>query len=360
MATIYGDTAGRLVARAKAQTLTGVDGENNYLYGDAYEIKNMRGGNDVLTGGTLSQFNFLHGDASNLSESQGGNDLLIGGDFSLYNVLYGDAVAMSDSQGGNDVANGGNNTDVNLLYGDALLMFDSAGGNDTLTGGANSGVQKNILYGDGFQIYNSQGGNDALIGGISSGSNLLYGDAYTMNGSRGGNDVLTGDANSYSNELFGDALYISAGQGGDDILIAHAAPSSGDFLTNNKIYGDAKNHVGGNVLCGNDRLISGTGNDAMWGDIAYSGYGNSPIDLTRVTTGHDVFVFSANNGNDMIHDFRQGEDKIELLGIGVDSFDALAASHLSQGSTNSIITFGSNMITVIGVTELTAADFLFS
>jgi hypothetical protein len=331
METIYGDTEGTLETRAKAQTLTGVSGENNYLYGDAFLIDDGRGGNDVLTGGNLSQLNYLYGDASKLSESQGGNDLLIGGDFSLYNFLYGDAVVMSNSRGGNDVANGGNNSDFNYIYGDS------------------------------FQIFNSQGGNDVLMGGINSGSNLLHGDANYMDDSQGGNDVLTGDANSSFNKLYGDAVYISAGQGGNDILIAHAIPSSGDFVTNNQLYGDARNHVGGEVLCGNDRLISGTGSDAMWGDIAYSGYGNSALDLTRVTTGHDVFVFAANNGNDTIHDFRQGEDKIELQGVGVASFDALMTqSHLSLDSANSVITFGTNTITVIGVTELTAADFMFT
>lgn len=74
-----------------------------------------------------------------------------------------------------------------------------------------------------------------------------------------------------------------------------------------------------------------------------------------------MFFFSANNGADTIHDFRQGEDKIELKGIGGASFDALiTGSNLSQQNTNTVITFGSNTITVIGVTELTAADFLFT
>jgi hypothetical protein len=249
MATIYGDMEGEgtLEARAKAQTLTGVDGEINYIYGDAYLIEGTRGGNDVLTGGASSRFNFLYGDGNQMSASHGGNDVLTGGASSLINYIYGDAYNMSESHGGND------------------------------------------------------------------------------------------------------------------ILIASDNPDTGAFVTNNRLYGDALYHLNGNVICGNDRLVSGTGNDDMWGDVAYSGYTSGPVDLNRVTTGHDIFVFSANNGNDTIHDFRQGEDKIELQGIGVESFDALmAASHLSQGDTNTVITFGSNTITVIGITELSAADFLFT
>ena len=321
MSTIYGDAEGTLETRAKGQTLVGIDGDTNIIYGDSYEIENRQGGNDVLNAGTLSPLNYLYGDAFELSKSRGGNDLLIGGDFSYSNYLCGDAFVMSDSQGGNDVLTGGANSTANQLHGDAAQMFDSTGGNDTLTGGANAGSRGNFLYGDAYEMFNSQGGND----------------------------VLTGDANSYSNELYGDAKEISAGQGGNDILIAHAIPSAGGFVTNNQLYGDAKYHFADNV------------NDDMWGDIAYSGYANEPVDLTRVTTGHDVFVFSANNGNDTIHDFRHGEDKIELQGVGVTSFDALmAGSHLSQDSTNSVITFGTNTITVVGVTELTAADFMFT
>jgi hypothetical protein len=361
MATIYGDTEGMLEERSKGQTLTGIEGAINFIYGDAYLIKNNRGGNDVLTGGALSWINLMYGDADTLSDSRGGNDVLIGGDFSTSNFLYGDAYAMSDSRGGNDVINGGSNAYRNFLYGDSAFMFDSQGGNDVLIGGANTGLNINLLFGDGRNIFNSHGGNDVLTGGSHSDSNILHGDALSMFDSQGGNDLLTGDTNSHFNELYGDALYISAGRGGNDILIAHANPSSGDFTTNNQLYGDAKIHEAGNVLCGNDRMVSGTGNDDMWGDIAYSGYNSGPVDLTRVTTGQDVFIFSTNNGNDTIHDFRQGEDKIELQGIGVDSFDALmAASHLSQNSMNSVITFGDNTITVIGVTELTAADFLFT
>lgn len=389
MAPIYGDTEGTLESRAKAQTLTGTDGETNYIYGDAevifyrqggndkitgginaignylfgdaYSLNYGQGGNDVLTGGTNSIRNILYGDAYEIYDSQGGNDILTGGASSEINGLFGDAQQMSGSRGGNDVLTGGNYSNNNVLYGDADSMLDSQGGNDVLTGGANDGFQYNLLLGDARQMENSQGGNDVLRGGSSSFSNFLFGDALSMFYSQGGNDVLTGDANSYFNELYGDAFQIAFSRCGSDILIASASPSSSTFVANNKLYGDAKNYAGGDVLCGNDRLVSGTGNDDMWGDIAYSGDGSSPIDLTRVTTGHDVFVFAANNGNDTIHDFRQGEDKIELQGVGVASFDELMGGfHLSQDTANTVITFGSNTITVIGVTELTAADFLFT
>jgi Ca2+-binding RTX toxin-like protein len=290
-------------------------------------------------------------------DSWGGNDVLIGGASSNNNRLYGDAYEMSGGQGGNDALTGGSNSLINTLHGDAYTMSGGQGGNDVLIGGALSFF--NFLYGDALTMSDSQGGNDVLTGGNNSAANFLYGDAGQMSDSQGGNDVLTGGNNSVKNFLFGDASQMSDSRGGNDILSASDNLISGSFGTQNSLYGDAQYHVTGNVICGNDRLISGTGNDAMWGDIAGSGVGNSTIDLTRVTTGQDIFVFSANNGTDTIHDFRHGEDKIELNGIGVASFDELM-SHLQSGETNTVITFESNTITVIGVTEMTAADFLFT
>lgn len=329
MTTIYGDMEGTLEGRAKGQTLTGDDEKYNFLYGDTYRIENAKGGNDVLIGGANSYLNVLYGDAYQIFNSLGGNDVLTGGASSYTNILYGDAEQMSHSQGGNDVLIGGDISSYNILQGDADQMYHSKGGNDLLTGG--SGSYANFLYGDAYQMFHSQGGNDVLIGGALSEYNLL----------------------------FGDAIILSDSQGGNDILIASDNPISGSFVSINHLFGDAQYHWTDDAICGNDRLISGTGNDDMWGDIAFSEFYGYPIDLTRVTTGHDVFVFSSNNGNDTIHDFRQGEDKIELQGMSVASFDALM-THLQTVDTNTVITFESNTITVIGVTELTAADFLFT
>ena len=196
-----------------------------------------------------------------------------------------------------------------------------------------------------------------LTGGAQSSENILYGDAYYMSNSQGGNDLLAGGVGSKANMLYGDASTFDGNTvGGNDILIA--GDRSVSVVTTNSLYGDGKDSVTGNVICGNDRLISGTGDDAMWGDIANSDYG-AVIDLSRITTGRDVFVFSNNNGTDFIHDFRHGEDKIDLHGIaGVNSFNAITPLEVSGADT--VIRFGSNTITVIGVTDLAAADFLFS
>ena len=111
MAIIHGDDdEGALDVRAKGQNLVGIDGETNFLFGDAESINNSKGGNDVLTGGTGGagyQVNYLYGDAYSMYDSKGGNDVLTGGAGSTFNILYGDATNMYNSQGGNDVLNGG-------------------------------------------------------------------------------------------------------------------------------------------------------------------------------------------------------------------------------------------------------------
>jgi hypothetical protein len=61
----------------------------------------------------------------------------------------------------------------------------------------------------------------------------------------------------------------------------------------------------------------------------------------------------------MIFDFRHGEDKIELSGIaGINDFSSL---QIDSVSGDSIITLGTgDSITVTGIRELQAEDFIFS
>ena len=164
------------------------------------------------------------------------------------------------------------------------------------------------------------------------------GDAYqTSQGhSTGGNDTLIGGIAGFGNTLVGDIAWVFDGasvQGGDDRLVSAA-----------------------NTL------------DDMWGDV------QTIVDGT-VAGGRDTFAFSHNNGNDIIHDFHQGEDIIELDGFlhmsqnGAAHMSLKAASQLldfsikvvdanHDGSTDSVIHFdASNSVTVLGVAHLTAQDF---
>jgi hypothetical protein len=98
--------------------------------------------------------------------------------------------------------------------------------------------------------------------------------------------------------------------------------------------------------------------------------------------GHDTFAFAPNNGNDFVYDFCQGEDYIELAGFYKGPIpDNAAAAYLPAQALisfsdlniqmvdtdgngvvdSSVIDFYANTndsVTVYGVTNLTASDFL--
>jgi Ca2+-binding RTX toxin-like protein len=249
---------------------------------------------------------------------------------------------------GNDILNGVRGQD-NLIYGDTSDTLSAGpGGNDTITGGANG---TNTIYGDAETImgHAGSGGADTLIGGTNS-INTLVGDADTTLGApNGGNDTLIG------------------GVGGSNTLI-------GDFVD-----------AGGGASGGTDRLVSAPNTtDDMWGDFQTVGGGNPQF-------GADTFVFGQHNGNDVIHDFQQGLDTIEIdtspLPIvpiqALDHIPPHALDHIptqavsnfptsfadltiqlvdanNDGITDSVIHFdANNSVTVLNVTGLTAADFHF-
>lgn len=262
------------------------------------------------------------------------------------------------------------------LFGDDDVDFNALfglGGDDTLIGGNNS---FNYLYGDFGQdavaLSTFTGGDDILTGGDSS-TNSLYGDFEDFIGYEstltGGNDILTGGDTSF-NYLYGDSQFLSLENstftGGDDIL------TGGDNGTN-YLYGDvqlAEVEDGGTFTGGNDILISGTGTDHMWGDGGVVG---------DATGGSDVFVFLADNGEDIIHDFEQGEDLIDisallqtLLPAGLSkvidklpeqAVEAILSAKLDIEvvGDDSVIDFGDgNSVTVLGVADLTSSDFLLA
>ncbi len=119
-----------------------------------------------------------------------------------------------------------------------------------------------------------QAGNDILYGNMED--DTLFGDE--------GNDILYGDMGD--DTLFeggNDRLY---GNAGDDILFGNAG--------NDTLYGGK----------GNDFLLGGEGDDLLSGDLG--------DDTLAGGNGRDIFVLQSNSGSDIILDFIDGEDFLEL------------------------------------------------
>ncbi|CAK27812.1 Uncharacterized protein wiht hemolysin-type calcium-binding regions [Synechococcus sp. RCC307] len=264
------------------------------------ENVNVGGGNDVVTGNK----------AANTLNGQNGND-------SLYGQL------------GNDTINGGSGRDTAVFSGlknrinlnttrwqntgdgrDRLISIENVnagGGNDVVTGNKAA----NTLNGqNGNDVLYGAAGNDRLLGGRgddrlhgNSGRDYLYGDSgydqlYGYSGNdilKGGdgNDLLYGGTGFYMKErgTGNDNLF---GQGGDDWL--YGSDGSDELFG-----GSGDDHLYGDL--GNDKLVGGQGKDKLWGQA-----------------GRDTFVLTKGVGHDRIMDFKDGQDRIQLLGSGISTF----------------------------------------
>jgi len=156
------------------QILNGVDGTDNFIYGDT---------NLTVFGNT----------------GPGGNDTITGGANGT-NTIYGDADTIMGNQGfgGNDIITGGTNS-INVLVGDAIHFAGPAkGGNDTITGGVGG---SNTLIGDGIDTNGPEsGGNDRLVSADNTTDNM-WGDF--QSGGTGGQDTFVFDRNN-GNDIIHD------------------------------------------------------------------------------------------------------------------------------------------------------------
>lgn len=238
------------------------------------------------------------------------------------NVLFGLGGAdILQGGAGADTALGGIGNDQLLGLGGADLL-QGEDGDDTVAGGEGSdrlygGAGRDSLAGEaGDDRAYGGAGNDSLNGGTDN--DRLYGDA--------GNDQMRGDAGA--DQLSGGA--------GDDRLYGGATT---DFLIggldNDRLYGGLGNDrltgdAGADSLAGeagNDRLYGGAGNDRLYGgadsDRIDGGAGNDL--LTGGLGGRDVFVFTADAGRDVIADFDNVGDRIDLRSYTATSAELRAA-----------------------------------
>jgi len=343
--------------------------------------------NLTLTGTALNATgNFLNntltGDAQkNVLNGASGEDTLAGGldsDTYVYNSV-GDAIIEN--------ANAGLADTVIAFINVSALMANVE--NVTLAGSATSAVGNelnNVLTGNALDNTLTGGlGNDQLNGAV-------------------GADTLIGGAgdDAYLVENAGDVVVENPGEGNDVVYTWVSLPSLFDNVEratiigpgdlditgnglDNRLYGNDDNNVlsggdGADILGGlggNDHLIGGAGRDLLTGGA-----------------GNDVFVYqsisdSGTSGasRDIINDFTQGEDRIDVSAIdadtitdgqqqfsfiGTNAFDHTAGEirydliDNASGTDYTIISLdvdgdglADSQITLVGLVTLTQNDFIF-
>ena len=78
--------------------------------------------------------------------------------------------------------------------------------------------------------------------------------------------------------------------------------------------------------------------------------------------GGDTFVFGRDHGNDVITDFANGEDRIDLRAFSVANFSDLTVTSDENGVTIDLSAYGGGTILLQGldIDDLDASDFIFS
>ncbi|NBE05974.1 calcium-binding protein [Paragemmobacter ruber] len=291
--------------------------------------------NAIVSDATLSD------DVSNFGTISGNVVLSDGAQSVMFNA--GSILGTVDLRGGNDNYRAGANGTV------SEGVFGGAG-NDTLSGGG----LDDLLYGDvgfdrliggaGDDVQNGGANNDTLLGG--AGDDTLDGGDNT--------DFLRGGAGDDS--LFGqigfDSLFGGAGDdaafGGtlDDLLDGGAGDDTllGESRNDTLLGAKGEDSLDGGE--GNDRLDGGRGDDTLTGG-----------------TGLDVFVFAPGGGADLVTDYVDGQDRIDLAAHYFTSFaDMLTEATLVAVAGGVRISFDTgNVVILQGATlaGLTATDFLF-
>jgi Ca2+-binding RTX toxin-like protein len=256
-------------------------------------------------------------------------------------------------------------TDMSLQGADGNDLLIGGFGHDTLFGGNGD---DHLLGGDGHDMLMGGPGSYTLFGG--AGNDTLIGNqgADLMDGGEGSDVYMIEGADTIHDSGQGagdfDRAQISH-PGGMAIAVGHwtGVERVSGFTGNDTI--DASGAQVAIILdggAGNDLLIGGGGNDSLFGgagnDRLIGGGGN---DYLAGGAGADMFVFSSGFGRDVIADFVQGDDRIELRFH--DSMAAFGALSIHQEQNNAVITAQGTRDTIVLLdvmaSALTADDFIF-
>lgn len=279
-------------------------------------IRSVFFGDFIEEDGEASDVIAITGALSNLSADRSQfDDLILRGNPLAVFSLFGNGDDNIGGSFGSDELFGfaGNDT---MLGGNGNDTLNGGGGDDNLKGAVGA---DNVNGGSGDDVVRGNGGFDTVIGG--SGDDRMFGG--------GGQDVLRGGGGDDTINGNGGADRISDSGGGDVI-------------------------DGGG---GSDDISAGSGDDVIFGgngaDTIEGGAGDD-----RITGGSraDVFVFASNGGDDVVTDYQDDLDKLQING----NFSFVDID-IDQDGANTVISFGAASITLLNqdATELTETDFIF-
>ena len=247
--------------------------------------------------------------------------------------------------------------------------FYGSTGNDTIDAGA--GNDNVIAWGGDDTIYGSEGndtlnghnGIDTYIFGFGDGSDYI--DDTNM-----GNFLQFGEGISLDNLVTSvvDSYHLVFG------LLDNAGVATGDQVKlNYQLYyypdiegfsfanGESLNvityHSGGNLqgTAGKDYLLGSGGNNTLTG--------GTDEDVLVGGAGTDYFVFdiadSTDAAQDVIRDFAQGQDYIDIAALGITSLSSLTISS-ANGSTIVDDDNSDFSVELVGIHALAANDFIFA
>ncbi len=195
-------------------------------------------------------------------------------------------------------------------------------------------------------------------------------------------DAVNGVVHVIDGVLIPVDLLASDGSDDVDFIIAtdrsdHISVGRDNDLVDANGGNDKVNGGGGNDVIlggtGNDDLKGMQGNDTLRGEDGHDDLrGGQGMDLIAGGTGNDdltggkgadVFLFAAGDDKDVIEDFRNGQDRIDLTAYGFDGYhDFRAKADVYAHEKSVIIDLGhGDKITLDGIklSQIESSDFIF-
>ena len=321
-------------------------GALNDAAGDSYfNIENVvsGSGNDKLIGDTAA--NMLDGGEGNdFFSGREGNDTILGGLGA--DTMFGDAgtdlIDYSTATGSVEVRLYNTLGSLNEAAGDRFFGIENittGDFNDKLIGDSVANV---LDGGDGDDFFSGREGNDTVLGGACA--DTVFGDAGTdlidYSDATGSVEVRLFNTRVSLNEAAGDRLFgienVTTGDFNDKLI--------GDAVANVLDGGDGDDFFSGRE--GNDTIIGGAGDDTIFGEA-----------------GADLFVVSAGFESDVIFDFDEAEDRVDVSAFSsISDFDDLVAISSSNGQDLTFDFGAGDILTLINtsINDLSDANFIYS